>query len=107
MNPGETFKLTRVPTLKTVGDFRAHLATLGVELPCEDEIIAGSNSPLAQPVAGLTINGKRIGNRWAIQPMEGWDGTTTGGVTEEMLRRWQRFGESGAKLIYGGEAMAV
>src|SRR4030095_9583346 len=22
-------------------------------------------------------------------------------------RRWQRFGESGAKLIYGGEAMAV
>src|SRR5204863_7504604 len=25
----------------------------------------------------------------------------------EVLRRWQRFGESGAKLIYGGEAMAV
>jgi 2,4-dienoyl-CoA reductase-like NADH-dependent reductase (Old Yellow Enzyme family) len=24
-----------------------------------------------------------------------------------VLRRWQRFGESGAKLIYGGEAMAV
>jgi 2,4-dienoyl-CoA reductase-like NADH-dependent reductase (Old Yellow Enzyme family) len=53
------------------------------------------------------VNGKRIGNRVAIQPMEGWDGTTTGGVTEEMIRRWQRFGESGAKLIFGGEAMAV
>ena len=39
--------------------------------------------------------------------MEGWDGTTTGGVTESMLRRWQRFGESGAKIIFGGEAMAV
>jgi 2,4-dienoyl-CoA reductase-like NADH-dependent reductase (Old Yellow Enzyme family) len=39
--------------------------------------------------------------------MEGWDGTTTGGATEEMRRRWQRFGESGAKMIYGGEAMAV
>jgi len=39
--------------------------------------------------------------------MEGWDGTTTGGVTDEVRRRWQRFGESGAKLIYGGEAMAV
>jgi 2,4-dienoyl-CoA reductase-like NADH-dependent reductase (Old Yellow Enzyme family) len=39
--------------------------------------------------------------------MEGWDGTTTGGVTEPMLRRWGRFGQSGAKLIWGGEAMAV
>lgn len=103
----EPFKLTRIPTLKTVSDFRAHVASLGIELPCEDEIVAGNASPLAQPIDSVTINGKRIGNRWAIHPMEGWDGTTTGGVTEEMLRRWQRFGESGAKLIYGGEAMAV
>jgi 2,4-dienoyl-CoA reductase-like NADH-dependent reductase (Old Yellow Enzyme family) len=53
------------------------------------------------------VNGKSIGNRIAIQPMEGWDGTSTGGVTDDVRRRWQRFGESGAKLIYGGEAMAV
>ncbi len=103
----EPFKLTRIPTLKTVADFRAHIAALGLDLPCEDQIVAGGDSPLAQAIEGVTINGKRIGNRWAIHPMEGWDGTTTGGVTEEMLRRWQRFGESGAKLIYGGEAMAV
>ena len=103
----EAFKLTRVPTLKTVAEFRAHLATLGLDLPCEDEIVIGNASPLTQSIDGVTINGKRNGNRWAIHPMEGWDGTTTGGVTEEMLRRWQRFGESGAKLIYGGEAMAV
>jgi len=103
----ELFKLTRVATLKTVADFRAHVAALGLDLPCEDGIVAGSTSPLAQAIDGVTINGKRIGNRWAIHPMEGWDGTATGGVTEEMLRRWQRFGESGAKLIYGGEAMAV
>jgi NADPH2 dehydrogenase len=103
----EPFKLTRVATLKTVTDFRAHVAALGLDLPCEDQIVAGNASPLAQGIDGVTINGKRVGNRWAIHPMEGWDGTTTGGVTEEMLRRWQRFGESGAKLIYGGEAMAV
>ncbi len=103
----EPFKLTRVATLKTVADFRAHVASLGLDLPCEDAIVAGETSPLAQAIGGVTINGKRVGNRWAIHPMEGWDGTTTGGVTEEMLRRWQRFGESGAKLIYGGEAMAV
>jgi NADPH2 dehydrogenase len=103
----EPIKLVRIPSLKTVGDFRRHVASLGIELPCEDTILTGSASPLSQPVAGVTINGKRIGNRWAIQPMEGWDGTSTGGATEEVRRRWRRFGESGAKLICGGEAMAV
>ena len=101
------FKVIRIPSLKTVGDFRRHVASLGIELPCEDSIVAGATSPLAQPVASPVINGKTIGNRFAIQPMEGWDGTTTGGITDEIRRRWQRFGESGAKLIYGGEAMAV
>ena len=103
----EPFKLTRIPTLKSVADFRQHCAGLGINLPCEDAIEAGPTSPLAQPIENITVNGKRLGNRFAIQPMEGWDGTTTGGVTDEMLRRWSRFGESGAKLIYGGEAMAV
>ena len=103
----ELFKLTRIPTLKSVEEFRQHCAGLGINLPCEDGIEAGARSPLAQPIDKVTVNGKPIGNRFAIQPMEGWDGTTTGGVTDEMLRRWSRFGESGAKLIYGGEAMAV
>ena len=103
----EFLKLTRVPSLKTVADFHNHLASLRVDLPCEDSIATGDASPLSWPVTQVTVNGKRIGNRWAIQPMEGWDGTTTGGATEEVRRRWKRFGESGAKMIYGGEAMAV
>jgi 2,4-dienoyl-CoA reductase-like NADH-dependent reductase (Old Yellow Enzyme family) len=103
----EPLKLVRIPSLKTVEEFRGHVASLGIELPCEDSIATGNASPLTQPIEDLTINGKRIGNRWAVQPMEGWDGTTTGGATEEVRRRWQRFGESGAKLIFGGEAMAV
>lgn len=103
----EPFKLVRIPSLKTVADFRRHVASLGIDLPCEDQIVSGSASPLAQPISDREINGKCIGNRWAIHPMEGWDATTTGGATEEVRRRWQRFGESGAKLIYGGEAMAV
>ncbi len=100
-------KITRIPSLKTVADFRNHVAALGLELPCEDQILTGSASPLAQPVTGWTLNGKQPGNRYAVQPMEGWDGTPTGGITPEVLRRWQRFGLSGAKLIFGGEAMAV
>jgi 2,4-dienoyl-CoA reductase-like NADH-dependent reductase (Old Yellow Enzyme family) len=103
----ESIKLTRIPSLKSVSEFCDHIKSMGVELPCEDVIVAGPDSPLARPVDAATINGKRIGNRYAIQPMEGWDGTTAGGMTEEVLRRWKRFGESGAKLIWGGEAMAV
>src|SRR5437773_7378561 len=103
----EPVKLIRIPTLKTVADFRKHVASLGIDLPCEDQIVTGGASPLAQPLRNVTVNGKRIGNRWAVQPMEGWDGTTSGGATDDVRRRWQRFGESGAKLIYGGEAMAV
>ena len=100
------FKLTRIPSLKTVDAFRAHVASLGIEIPCEDEI-AGSDSPIGQPLTALTVNGKTLGNRIALLPMEGWDGTTDGGVTDPMRRRWRRFGESGAKLICGAEAMAV
>jgi NADPH2 dehydrogenase len=103
----EPLKLTRIPSLKTVAEFRAHVASLGIDLPCEDAIVTGPASPLAQPLREVAINGKHIGNRYAVQPMEGWDGTTLGGLTDDVLRRWQRFGESGAKLIFGGEAMAV
>jgi 2,4-dienoyl-CoA reductase-like NADH-dependent reductase (Old Yellow Enzyme family) len=99
--------MVRIPTLKTVADFRNHVSSLQIDLPCEETIVTGSASPMAKPVEGISINGKRIGNRYAVQPMEGWDGTPSGGITDEVVRRWQRFGESGAKLIYGGEAMAV
>jgi 2,4-dienoyl-CoA reductase-like NADH-dependent reductase (Old Yellow Enzyme family) len=101
------FKLTRIPSLKTVDAFRQHVAALGVVLPCADALRQGAASPLAQSIRAPTINGKPIGNRWAVHPMEGWDGTTSGRVTPEVRRRWERFGLSGAKLIWGGEAMAV
>ena len=39
--------------------------------------------------------------------MEGWDGTADGHPTELTRRRWQNFGLSGAKLVWGGEAAAV
>jgi 2,4-dienoyl-CoA reductase-like NADH-dependent reductase (Old Yellow Enzyme family) len=39
--------------------------------------------------------------------MEGWDATADGQPTALVRRRWQRFGQSGASLIWGGEAVAV
>src|SRR5271157_1336854 len=97
----------RLPALKTPENFRKYTDSLGLPLPCDDVIETGASSPLQHPIGRVEINGKKIGNRFAVQPMEGWDGTRTGGATDTMLRRWARFGESGAKLIFGGEAMAV
>ncbi|MCC7518060.1 MAG: NADH:flavin oxidoreductase [Verrucomicrobiae bacterium] len=94
----------RIPGLKTVEEFRALLVRLGIRLECDDAIETAPASPLAQP---LEVEGRKIGNRWCVHPMEGWDATADGHPTECTFRRWQRFGQSGAKLIWGGEAMAV
>jgi len=94
----------RIPSLKTVEAFGEHIGNLRLDLHFEPHMSVGDASALRRT---LLFNGRVIGNRWAVQPMEGWDGTREGGVTEPMLRRWQRFGESGAKMIWGGEAMAV
>jgi 2,4-dienoyl-CoA reductase-like NADH-dependent reductase (Old Yellow Enzyme family) len=59
---------------------------------------------LAEPA---TIAGYRVGNRWCIQPMDGWDANRDGTPSQHTLRRWRNFGLSGAKLIWGGEAAAV
>ena len=95
----------KIGHFKDVASFRRHLSAIGVHLPCDDQILsANEHSPLAH---SLNIGRYTVGNRWCIHPMEGWDGTTTGEPTEHTLRRWQHFGESGAKLIWGGEAFAV
>lgn len=96
--------IARVGSMHTVERFQAHLHSLGVTLPCDHAVLTAPQSPLATP---LERSGIRIANRIAVQPMEGWDGTADGNPTENTLRRWQRFGRSGAKLIWGGEAVAV
>ena len=90
--------------LHGVEAFQRHLREHQIAIPCDAEILAGSDSPLARP---LSLYGVTIGNRFAIHPMEGWDGTADGSPTELTIRRWRNFGRSGAKLIWGGEAVAV
>jgi NADPH2 dehydrogenase len=96
--------IVRVASLKNVDRFNEHLASLRVMVPCDGEVVTGEKSPLRQPIqcGKLTIQ-----NRIAVQPMEGWDGTADGNPSELTIRRWRRFGESGAGLIWGGEAVAV
>ena len=93
-----------IGSIRDIETFRRHLQDHQIRIPCDQEILSGSASPLAQP---LTFNGVRIGNRFTIHPMEGWDGTPDGRPTELTMRRWRNFGRSGAKLIWGGEAVAV
>jgi 2,4-dienoyl-CoA reductase-like NADH-dependent reductase (Old Yellow Enzyme family) len=94
----------RVAALKTAGAFRAHLGACGARLEFDDTLAAPGESPLGRPFA---LDGVRVGNRFCILPMEGWDGTRDGEPSDLTTRRWQRFGASGAKLIWGGEAVAV
>lgn len=95
----------RLASLKTPAKLRAYAAELGITLPLDDEVRTGADSALAQPYR--LADGFIIGNRFCAQPMEGWDGTADGKPTELTLRRWRNFGRSGAKLIWGGEAVAV
>src|SRR4029434_6685308 len=84
--------------------FQRHLRDHQISIPCDLELKAGSDSPLPRP---LSLYGITIGNRFAIHPMEGWDGTADGKPTELTRRRWRNFGASGAKLVWGCEAVAV
>jgi 2,4-dienoyl-CoA reductase-like NADH-dependent reductase (Old Yellow Enzyme family) len=99
-----TQPIVRLGSIRDVKHFLEHVRSLGLTIPCDGEIKHGEHSPLRRP---LDRAGIKTGNRIAIQPMEGWDGTTEGSPSEYTVRRWRRFGGSGAKLIWGGEAVAV
>jgi 2,4-dienoyl-CoA reductase-like NADH-dependent reductase (Old Yellow Enzyme family) len=94
----------RIASFKTADALRRHLHGIGVRLGLDDVVEAGSSSPLAR---SFTAGGMDVGNRFCILPMEGWDGTSDGHPSDLTRRRWRHFGQSGAKLIWGGEAVAV
>lgn len=83
---------------KTAEALAEHAKELGQELSVSDDF-----SPLFEPIQ---IGGLTVGNRLAIQPMEGCDGTLEGHPDELTYRRYIRFGSGGAKLIWG-EATAI
>ncbi len=94
----------KISSFKSAGAFRRHLGELGLDLEVDDAILPAPESPLAQPIC---FHNFTIGNRWCILPMEGWDCLPDGAPSELTRRRWLRFAESGAKLLFGCEACAV
>ena len=98
----------RIASFRSAALLAAHLKQLGFDFPWDESILPAPASPLAQPCRLPWGDGWRdVGNRFAVQPMEGWDGERDGRPSELTARRWLRFGRSGAKLLWGCEAVAV
>ena len=88
--------IKRLASFKTGDDFIAYIKENNITLPFFRHVSA--NSSLARP---YVLGNKTIGNRFAVLPMEGWDGTPQGLPSELVERRWRHFGASGAKLVWG------
>ncbi len=99
-------RYTQVKKLDTVEKLRGHLAALGVDLPIAERVDAAGS--LSTPVTFTDSSAGPFScpNRFAILPMEGWDGTADGHPTELVRRRWQRIATGGAGLAWC-EATAV
>lgn len=90
--------MARYFKFKSLDELDAEARRLGLDLRFTDDL-----SPLFQPVR---IGPYFCGNALCIQPMEGCDGTLDGRPDDLTIRRYQRFGDGGAKLIWA-EATAV
>ena len=90
--------MSRYFKYKSSQSLRDDARRLGLDIELDDDL-----SPLR---TALRIGGRTVGNRLAIQPMEGCDGNLDGTPGELTFRRYRRFGAGGAKLIWG-EACAV
>ena len=99
-------RYTQVKKLTEAAAFRAHLASLGVEIPLAEEVEPAGVLAAPMTITDGTAGSKVAPNRWAVLPMEGWDGDTDGRPTDLVRRRWGRFATSGAGLVWG-EATAV
>ena len=90
--------MSRYFKYKSSQSLLADVRNLGLHIALNEDL-----SSLLQPIS---VGGRRVGNRLAVQPMEGCDAEIDGSPGELTFRRFRRFGAGGAKLIWG-EACAV
>jgi len=101
-----TIKLTRIPTLRTVADFRKYVVSLGLDLPCDEAITAGQTHRSPGPSNTFRSMAKKSAT---ATPSSRWKAGTAPPAAESLMKLCVAAAvcESGAKLIFGGEAMAV
>ncbi len=86
--------------LKTVADLEAELARIGARLPVSENLAV-----LGEPLA---VAGRRLENRFVVQPMEGVDARDGDGAPSELtFRRYRRFAAGGSALIWFESAAVV
>jgi 2,4-dienoyl-CoA reductase-like NADH-dependent reductase (Old Yellow Enzyme family) len=102
-------EIVQVKRLRTITQLRDRLSFLGIADALGVDDVVEPSGPLASGFSFTdgSAGTRTVGNRFAVLPMEGWDGGTDGRPTDLVHRRWRRFGVSGAKLVWGGEAVAV
>ena len=83
---------------RTLADLREDIAARGVAIDLESDLARLGERVQVGPLAAA--------NRMAVHPMEGCDGNPDGTPGELTFRRWRRFAEGGAALLWG-EATAV
>jgi NADPH2 dehydrogenase len=98
-------KYSRIAQLKTAEEFQKYAFEAGANIPFDENLTENSVAVFKEKIH--LKSGKTIGNRLCILPMEGWDGTKDGKPTDFTKRRWENFAKSGAKLLFGCEAVAV
>jgi len=98
-------RFPRMAQLKTTADLRTYLEKNDIDLSFDETLLPPAESPFARPIP--LKSGKTIGNSLCILPMEGWDGELDGRPSDFTRNRWKKFAVSGAKLLFGCEAVAV
>ena len=83
---------------RTLDELRDDVATRGHAI--------GVTGALSRVGDAVRIGDHTASNRMAVHPMEGCDGNADGTPGELTFRRWRRFAEGGAALLWG-EATAV
>ena len=92
MSPHENF------SFQSTDELLGKAKELGVELPYQES--------LSDLFESISLGTKKISNRLAIQPMEGFDGMADGSPDELTFRRYKRYAQGGSGLIWF-EATAV
>jgi 2,4-dienoyl-CoA reductase-like NADH-dependent reductase (Old Yellow Enzyme family) len=83
---------------KSLDELKEDIAKMGLDIPVSSDV-----APLLR---SINIGNKTVPNRLAINPMEGCDGTPDGRPSDLTRRRYRRFGQGGAGLVWY-EATAV
>ena len=85
--------------LRTRADLETELARIGAALPVSDAL-----EVLSEP---MEVAGRRLANRFVVQPMEGVDAADADGTPSELtFRRYRRYAAGGSALVWF-ESVAV